>query len=294
MSRGLWKILLPPVDDASRPRRTPRLALGDTDEGPADLLSPDLDLDTVLASGDQLARIFESPGTGPVPPGSAVLAPIGAHEVWAAGVTFERSRAARMEEAAAPDHYDLVYEAKRPELFVKAMPGRCRGTGQAIGIRADSTWDVPEPELAVVASASGTPIAYTIGNDVSSRSIEAENPLYLPQAKIYAGSCALGPCLVPAAALPALGDMAVTLTIARAGEAIFSDTVGLAAMRRRPEELLSWLQRAYSVPSGVVLLTGTSIVPDPQLTLHPGDLVTIAITGLGQLINTVELVGNPS
>jgi 2-dehydro-3-deoxy-D-arabinonate dehydratase len=177
--------------------------------------------------------------------------------------------------------YDKVYDAKRPELFMKALPGRVRGPGEPIGIRADSTWDVPEPELAAVADASGRLVAYSVGNDVSSRSIEGENPLYLPQAKVYRGSAALGPCLVPVAEAPPFETLSVTLEISRDDNAIFQESVSLVTMRRRPDELLSWLFLAEDFPVGVALLTGTSIVPGPELTLRPKDRVAISISGVG-------------
>jgi 2-dehydro-3-deoxy-D-arabinonate dehydratase len=205
-------------------------------------------------------------------------------------VTFRRSLEARMEEAEAaePDIYDRVYEAERPELFFKAAPGRSRGPGEPVGIRADSGWNVPEPELAVVADCRGKIVAYIIGNDLSSRSIEGENPLYLPQAKVYLGSCALGPALVPVDQAPALEDLQIRLVVIRDGGEAFAGTVRLIDMRRA--ELVEWLFRAQEFPAGVVLLTGTSIVPPSDFTLRAGDLVTITVPGLGQLSNPVEIV----
>ncbi len=205
-------------------------------------------------------------------------------------MTFRRSLEARMEEAEAaePDIYDRVYEAERPELFFKAAPGRSRGPGEPVGIRADSGWNVPEPELAVVADCRGKIVAYIIGNDLSSRSIEGENPLYLPQAKVYLGSCALGPALVPVDQAPALEDLQIRLVVIRDGGEAFAGTVRLIDMRRA--ELVEWLFRAQEFPAGVVLLTGTSIVPPSDFTLRAGDLVTITVPGLGQLSNPVEIV----
>jgi 2-dehydro-3-deoxy-D-arabinonate dehydratase len=226
-----------------------------------------------------------------VPAGARVLCPLENQEVWASGVTFERSREARNEEAGPVDIYDRVYEAERPELFLKAAPGRVRGPGEPIGVRADSGWDVPEPELALVANAAGDLVAYTVGNDVSSRSIEGENALYLPQAKIFTGSCALGPALVPVQEVPPLPELTVRLEIRRGDEAIFGDEVSLGALRRTPAELLGWLFQALDFPAGVVLLTGTSIVPPPELTLAAGDVVRIAVPGVGTLVNPVEVVG---
>jgi 2-dehydro-3-deoxy-D-arabinonate dehydratase len=220
-----------------------------------------------------------------------VLAPTGGQPVWAAGVTFLRSRDARLEESRGLDAYDKVYLAERPELFLKALPGTARGPGEPIGVRADSSWDVPEPELAVVCDRRGELVAYTVGDDVSSRSIEGENPLYLPQAKLYRGSCALGPCLVPVAEAPDPASMWITLTIERDGAELFRERCSVADMKRTLPELVDWLWRGQDLPVGAVLLTGTSIVPGPELTLRPGDQVAIAITGLGELRNPVELVG---
>jgi 2-dehydro-3-deoxy-D-arabinonate dehydratase len=268
----------------------PRLARGPADEGPAELLDAGATVDGVLG-GDPgaLERLLDGPGE-PAPEGLAVLAPVGGQPVWAAGVTFLRSRDARLEESRGLDAYDKVYAAERPELFLKALPGTARGPGQPIGVRADSEWDVPEPELAVVADRRGEIVAYTIGDDVSSRSIEGENPLYLPQAKLYAGSCAVGPCLVPVGEAPDPAAMEITLTIERDSDELFADACAVADMKRSLAELVDWLWRGQDLPLGAVLLTGTSIVPPPELTLRPGDRVTVAVTGLGRLANPVELV----
>jgi 2-dehydro-3-deoxy-D-arabinonate dehydratase len=259
-----------------------RLARGALEGGPVELV--DATVDSLLAAGS-----LDAPAAGPLPAGTQVLAPVEGQEVWAAGVTFATSRSARNEESGGNDLYDRVYDAERPELFFKAAPGRVRGPGQPIGVRADSGWDVPEPELALVVSAAGEILGYTIGNDVSSRSIEGENPLYLPQAKVFRGSCALGPALVPAAEAPPLEEMEISLTIARGGEHVFSGETQLALLRRTPRELVDWLFRAQEFPLGAVLLTGTSIIPAPEFTLRPGDEVRIAITGLGELVNIVEV-----
>jgi 2-dehydro-3-deoxy-D-arabinonate dehydratase len=270
-----------------------RLARGPAEAGPAELLPAGLTVDGLLGGlPGALAAALDGPGDGPLPDGASPVLPLGAQEVWAAGVTFWRSREARMEEAeaAAPDVYDRVYEAERPELFFKAAPGRSRGPGEPVGIRADSGWDVPEPELAVVADRRGGIVAYTIGNDLSSRSIEGENPLYLPQAKLYLGSCALGPALVPVAEAPAFEDLEIRLVVVRDGGEAFAGSVALGQMRRRPAELVDWLFRAQEFPVGAVLLTGTAIVPPSSFTLRPGDQVTITVPGLGELSNPVELV----
>jgi 2-dehydro-3-deoxy-D-arabinonate dehydratase len=269
-----------------------RLARGTLAGGPTELLPADATLDGLLSAGaDALAEAASSgPADGPVPAGTTVLVPVGGQEVWAAGVTYATSRSARNEESGGHDFYDLVYEAERPELFFKAAPGRARGPGGVIGVRSDSGWDVPEPELALVCDARGEIAAYTIGNDVSSRSIEGENPLYLPQAKVYHGSCALGPCLVPIGEAPAAQEMEIRLAIARDGEDVFEGSTQVALLRRKPAELVDWLFRAQEFAAGVVLLTGTSIVPGKEFTLRGGDEVRIAITGLGELVNTVEVV----
>jgi 2-dehydro-3-deoxy-D-arabinonate dehydratase len=262
-----------------------RLARGPLDAGPGELL--DGSLDALLAAGT-----LDAEATGPVPAGSVVLAPVAGQEVWAAGVTYAASRTARNDESKGEhDFYDRVYDAERPELFFKAAPGRVRGPGGVIGVRADSGWDVPEPELALVISAAGEIVGYTIGNDVSSRSIEGENPLYLPQAKIYRGSCALGPAIVPVAEAPPAEEMEISLTIARDGSDVFQGSTQVALLKRGLGELVSWLYKAMDFPVGAVLLTGTSVIPAVEFTLRGGDQVRIAITGLGELVNTVEVVG---
>jgi len=280
------------------PDGTVRLARGTVADGPVELLPGGLDVAGLLRDGDgppgaALSAALSGPGAGEVPAGSRLLAPVDAQEVWASGVTFERSRTARNEEAGPVDIYDRVYEAPRPELFCKAAPGRVRGPGEPVGIRRDSDWDVPEPELGLVADSAGRLVALTVGNDVSSRSIEGENPLYLPQAKVFTGSCALGPALVPVSEAPELDSLLIELAIRRHGDEVFADSVPLSAMRRRPEELLAWLFAALDFPSGVVLLTGTSIVPPSELSLRAGDEVDIAVSGVGRLTNPVEEVGRP-
>ena len=219
-----------------------------------------------------------------------VLPPIGTQEVWAAGVTYFRSRTARMEEskdAGGGTFYDRVYEADRPELFFKAAPWRVRGPRAGIRIRRDAKWNVPEPELALVVNARGEIIGYTIGNDVSSRDIEGENPLYLPQAKVYDGSCALGPGIyVTKDALPS--GTAIEIRITRGHDVVFQGNTTLSQLRRKPEELVEYLYRETSFPTGCILLTGTGIIPPDEFTLQSGDLVEITIEPIGTLSNTVE------
>jgi 2-dehydro-3-deoxy-D-arabinonate dehydratase len=220
---------------------------------------------------------------------SSVLAPIGNQEVWAAGVTYERSREARVEESTdsgGGSFYDRVYDADRPELFLKATPHRVAAPGGAVRIRGDSKWNVPEPELALAVSSSGAIFGYTIGNDMSSRDIEGENPLYLPQAKIYAGSVALGPRLVVTATLPA-PETTIAMEIVRAGRVVFAGATEIARIRRPLASLVDWLFREDEFPSGCYLLTGTGVVPPDDFTLEVGDEVRITIDPVGTLVNNV-------
>lgn len=221
---------------------------------------------------------------------NALLAPIGSQEVWAAGVTYYSSRLARMEEsqdAGGGDFYSRVYQAERPEIFMKATPARVVGPNAPFRIRKDSDWDVPEPELTLFATSSGKIVAYTIGNDVSSRSIEGENPLYLPQAKTFDECACLGPCLyVPDQ--PLGPDTGVELSIVRGGETVFSDSTSLSQMKRTPQELIGFLFRETSFKSGVFLMTGTGIVPGTDFTLQSADEVSIAIDSIGVLTNSVR------
>ena len=218
-----------------------------------------------------------------------LLAPIGVQEVWAAGVTYFRSRDARMEEsksAGGGDFYDRVYHAERPELFFKATPQRVVGPGGNVAIRSDATWSVPEPELALVLSPGGKIVGYTVANDMSSRDIEGENPLYLPQAKVYARSCALGPCvLVSSSELPRSTE--IRLDIRRGGSSAFHGHTTLSELKRDPQTLVEYLFRDNSFPQGCVLLTGTGIVPPDSFTLAAGDEIRIAIDGIGTLTNPV-------
>ncbi|HCU91873.1 MAG TPA: fumarylacetoacetate hydrolase [Actinobacteria bacterium] len=282
---ALWQVLA----DGER-----RLARGPAGQGPQELLAASVTIDALLGGAPgALATALRGPAAGPVPPGARVVAPIGGQEVWAAGVTYTRSRDARVLESGTPDPYERVYQAERPELFVKATPGRVRGPGEPVGIRGDSGWDVPEPELAVVADRRGHIAGYLNGNDMSSRSIEGENPLYLPQAKVYTGSCAIGPCLATPDEVPGLRSLLISLRVVRDGAEVVSDTVKVADLHRQPGDLVRWLFRALDFPVGVVLLTGTAIVPPPDFTLRAGDEVVIATTGLGELRNVVEVVGPP-
>ena len=249
---------------------------------------------TELLHEDQLVeRLGELSLAGPseadVPLESVrLLAPIDAQEVWGAGVTYERSKVARQEESEqGGSFYDLVYRAPRPELFFKATPSRVVGPGAPIRVRRDTQWSVPEPELALVLSPALRLIGFTIGNDVSARDIEGENPLYLPQAKVYDACCALGPVITLAPALPPLHTLTIRLEIERGGAVAFDGSTSVGRMARGLDELIDWLGRDNVFPDGVVLLTGTGIVPPDEFTLAAGDLVRITIDGIGTLTNPV-------
>jgi 2-dehydro-3-deoxy-D-arabinonate dehydratase len=214
-------------------------------------------------------------------------APIDRQEVWAAGVTYLRSRDARMEESSQRDVYDRVYDADRPELFLKATPNRVSGPSEAIAIRGDSGWDVPEPELAILVNAHGELVGYTIGNDVSSRSIEGENPLYLPQAKVYSRCAALGPAVVTVDELPDVSNLEIQLTIRRDGAQLFQESTATSQLHRSLSDLMEYLLRDNEFPAGVFLMTGTGIVPPSEFTLQDGDEITVRIEGIGSLVNPV-------
>lgn len=220
---------------------------------------------------------------------STVLAPIESQEVWASGVTYYRSRSARIEEskdAGGGDFYDRVYSAPRPELFFKATGRRAVGPNDKVRIRSDAKWSVPEPELTLLISPKGKITGYTIGNDMSSRDIEGENPLYLPQAKVYDGSCALGPCIfVNSSPLPA--ETGIGIEILRGGQSAFSGKTALTELKRDPQTLASFLYRDNSFPHGSFLMTGTGIVPPDSFTLASGDRISITIAPIGVLTNEV-------
>jgi 2-dehydro-3-deoxy-D-arabinonate dehydratase len=217
-----------------------------------------------------------------------ILAPIDEQEVWAAGVTYKRSQTARMEESeAAASCYDRVYASPRPELFLKATPNRVAGPGQPVRIRVDAEWNVPEPELTLVINSRKQLVGYTVGNDMSSRDIEGENPLYLPQAKVYNQCCGLGPWITLVDAFPPRDEARIRLEIRRDGTTVFQGETCLDQMARTFEDLIQWLGRDNDFPSGVFLLTGTGIVPDSDFTLLAGDIVDISIDGIGTLTNPV-------
>lgn len=247
----------------------------------------------MLINHDDLAAFLKHQATNSRELSAEVLdqitAPLKSQEVWAAGVTYYRSRTARMEEskdAGGGSFYDRVYSAPRPELFFKSTPHRVSGQNQDVRIRQDSQWNVPEPELALVVNSKGKIIGYTVGNDMSSRDIEGENPLYLPQAKVYDKCCGLGPGIfVSSSPLPP--DTRILLEIRRKGELVFQGETNLTQLKRKPEELVEYLFRDNSFPQGCFLLTGTGIVPPDEFTLDHGDVISITIDSVGTLVNTV-------
>jgi 2-dehydro-3-deoxy-D-arabinonate dehydratase len=249
-----------------------------------DVLLNRSDLENVLTSMTRRAVHLQS-----FDPATEALAPIGQQEVWAAGVTYYRSRTARIEEsksAGGGDFYDRVYSAARPELFFKATPHRVAGPGQQVRIRRDSKWNVPEPELALAVNSLGEITGYTIGNDMSSRDIEGENPLYLPQAKVYSQCCGLGPGIL-VCGRPIEPTAEIHLEIVRDGAAVFRGHTDLTNLKRRPEELVEYLFRDNIFPYGCFLLTGTGIVPPDEFTLAVEDEIRITIEPIGTLVNYV-------
>jgi 2-dehydro-3-deoxy-D-arabinonate dehydratase len=220
---------------------------------------------------------------------SPPAAPVSSGEVWAAGVTYRISEEAREAESTLPDMYLDVYENDRPEVFFKATPNRTVGPNDGVGIRADSGWDVPEPELGVVLF-EGDIVGYTIGNDMSSRSIEGQNPLYLPQAKIYDRCCSLGPCVRSADSIDDPHDLEMWMTISRDGDVLYDESTSTSKMVRSVEELVDCYVTHNAVPDVSVLLTGTSLVPDEEFTLHQGDEINIGLEEIGTLSNTVVQV----
>ncbi|MGD0556255.1 MAG: fumarylacetoacetate hydrolase family protein [Streptosporangiaceae bacterium] len=262
---------------------------GALDDGGITPLAPGLG-DLLALSLAEIRELCAAPGGETVPiEGATLLAPVdGRTEVWAAGVTYERSRTARMAESEnSADIYDRVYGAERPELFFKSAAWRVSGSGDPVSVRADSEIDVPEPELAVVLNYAGDVAGYTICNDMSSRSIEGENPLYLPQAKIYLGGCAVGPWIRPAWEIPDPYALTMELTIRRDGSDVWHGTESTSRLHRRIDELAAYLFREDDFPEGAVLSTGTSLVPDLPFTLRAGDEIRIAITEIGELVNPV-------
>jgi 2-dehydro-3-deoxy-D-arabinonate dehydratase len=253
-------------------------------------LGADFSFDAWLADENPLAAIAHlarsvAPAPRLVLPASP-LAPISSQEIWAAGVTYQRSRVARMEESViSKSAYDLVYDAPRPEIFFKGTPGRCRSTGEAMRLRDDSKWMVPEPELALIVSARGQVVGYTAGNDLSCRDIEGENLLYLPQAKTWDGSCSLGPAILLAGPSVDVRSSAIRCAITRGGREVFGGETKVSQIKRAFGELVGYLFRNQTFANGVVLLTGTGIVPPNEFSLVKGDVVRIEIEGVGVLEN---------
>lgn len=252
--------------------------------------NPDFTLDLLFSAKNQAQAIEKAIAQGQ--PTDAPGAPwplVQSQEVWAAGVTYFRSRTARMEEsqdAGGGDFYDRVYDAERPELFLKATPHRVAAPGGGVRIRSDSQWNVPEPELTLAINTAGKVFGYTLGNDMSSRDIEGENPLYLPQAKCYDRSAALGPCLVVTDEAPAPSSV-LSLVIKRRGEEVFAGETALDQIKRPLASLADWLYRENVFPFGAYLMTGTGIVPPDEFTLKPGDQIHISMDPIGTLTNMV-------
>jgi len=254
---------------------------------------PETNLDLLLTREhlhEDLLRMMASlPTVAEIPADGPLLPPIGTQEVWAAGVTYFRSRAARMEEsktAGGGDFYDRVYHAERPELFFKSTASRVVGHRGKVAIRSDAKWSVPEPELGLLCSPAGRITGYTIGNDMSSRDIEGENPLYLPQAKVYNRSCALGPCIL-VSDQPLNSSTSIAIEILRENTSVFRGATTLDNLKRDPKTLVEYLYRDNVFPSGCFLLTGTGIVPPDAFTLHPADEIRISIDEIGTLTNLV-------
>lgn len=256
-------------------------------------------LGDLLASGRAALASAVSSARSSSPLSSAAevreLAPVDEQEVWASGVTYQRSRAARVSESAVADVYDLVYEAERPELFLKATASRVTEPGRPLRVRADSSWDVPEPELALVITADAEVVGYAVADDMSSREIEGANPLYLPQAKIFDDCVALSDTIVLADDFDRdITNVPISLWISRDGDELYAGTTNTSNMKRTIHELVEHLFRELSHPRGVVLITGTGIVPPDEITLEPGDDVTIEIEGVGRLHHGVYRVGRSS
>jgi 2-dehydro-3-deoxy-D-arabinonate dehydratase len=250
-------------------------------------------LQPLLESADPLEQLRQLPPDLPrLPQSEAMLcAPVERQEVWAAGVTYLRSKTARMEESDfSATAYDKVYAAERPEIFFKSLGEKVAGPGEEAGIRQDARWSVPEPELALVLNSAGKIAGYTIGNDMSARDIEGQNLLYLPQAKTYHRSCALGPCITLGASESEARTWSIRMEIRRDGAVVFGGETSVARIQRRFEELAGFLFRCQKFPHGAILLTGTGIVPPDNFTLEAGDIVAIDITGISRLQNTVAVV----
>jgi len=272
-----------------------RIGLVHADNTVADLTSAGIEVMTpLLESEDLLTRLTELAKTElPARPLAEVklLAPVERQEVWAAGVTYLRSKKARMDESEfSASAYDRVYDAERPEIFFKSLPEKTVPTGEDVGIRRDAKWNVPEPELALVINSRGGIVGYTIGNDMSSRDIEGENLLYLPQAKMYDRSCAVGPFVVVGVDEKETRTWKIGVEIIRLGKTVFAGETSIDQIKRSFKELAGFLCRSQTFPHGAVLLTGTGIVPNDDFTLQPKDTVRITVSGIGTLVNSVTVV----
>jgi 2-dehydro-3-deoxy-D-arabinonate dehydratase len=259
----------------------------------ADLTAGGIDFITeLLEDANAVARV-EALGELPAVPLAEVtlLTPVEGQEIWAAGVTYLRSKTARMEESDfSANAYDLVYDAARPEIFFKSLPNKVMGPGEAVGIREDSQWNVPEPELTLVINSAKQLVGYTIGNDMSSRDIEGENLLYLPQAKVYDRSCAVGPWLVMGVDESEVRKWTIGVEIERGGDAVFNGETSINNIKRTFDELVDYLCRSQTFSKGAMLLTGTGVVPDDDFTLLANDIIRVTISGIGTLENPAVVV----
>lgn len=272
-----------------------RIGLIQADNTVADLTAAGIELLTPLLESDDLIERLSGLAQSDIPsrPLSEVklLSPAERQEVWAAGVTYLRSKKARMDESEfSASAYDRVYDADRPEIFFKSLPEKTVPTGEEVGIRRDAKWNVPEPELALVVNSRGGIVGCTIGNDMSSRDIEGENLLYLPQAKMYDRACALGPCVVVGANEQAIRSWTIGVEIARDGNVVFAGETKIEQIKRSFKELVGFLCRSQTFPHGAVLLTGTGVVPNDDFTLQAKDVISIKVSGIGTLVNSVVVV----
>lgn len=274
---------------------TPRVGLAVDDSTLLDLTPAGLIRLTDVLEAPAPAELVRAASAAPLPRHAlasvTLLAPVEQQEVWAAGVTYLRSKAARMEESDfSATAYDRVYAAARPEIFFKSLAGKVVPTGEPVGIRADARWNVPEPELALVLNSRGVVVGCAVGNDMSSRDIEGENLLYLPQAKVYHRSCALGPWIALGEAEATARTWTIAISIRRAGGVVFTGETSVGQIKRSFEELAGYLFRSQHFPAGAVLLTGTGVVPPESFTLQADDEIEIAISGIGRLVNRVVVV----
>ncbi len=279
----------------SSSHHVPRVGLAVDDDTILDLSTAGVDSLTTLFDAPDLVDRVASLASRPLPRVALntvrLLPPVERQEVWAAGVTYLRSKKARMEESDfSASAYDRVYDADRPEIFFKSMPQKVVGPGAAVGIRADAKWNVPEPELALVLNRRGEVVGYTLGNDMSSRDIEGENLLYLPQAKVYRASCALGPFVVVGVDEATVRGWMIGVRIERGGAEVFAGETSVGNIKRGFGELAGWLCRSQEFPEGAILFTGTGVVPANDFTLAAGDVIQVRISGVGTLTNPVAVV----